>query len=735
MLLLQVTESRFGSWNRIWWHFGILIAGRGWEDFIMRLYRVTLFCFVLLCLVAPARAETWALLIGVDSYDSSDIRPLKGAVNDTLALKEALIVSKICTASNITVLATGIPGSKPDRGAILAEVESLNNRIQAGDTVLVFYSGHGCQDGAKTYLLSADVRSKTIPLVKKTAVDVEDFEDALRRLPTAQVIITYDMCRVEIGKDGLPKPVTKTMQGKGQDFGELVASADKTPLVKPSELKHSVLVRWWSCSPGERSFEVERKVKDVTKWRGYFSEAIERGIRGEAMTDGVVTLAGLEKYVRESVIESVKRQQTETQHPRLLLDVGGLEDVYSFVLGRGVPLSDRVVFDPGTPVDLKARLTVIVTNAAGEIVPDAIVTIDGRETKSGSYNESLPDSATKKVRVVVKASGYEPGGTDVVIERSVIKKVTLTLEPSEFNNLPLIFTPTGAKEVLILKVPGGLAWSASFSPDGRRIITGGSDDTARVWDANTGQVTLTLKGHWHAVTSASFSPNGRRILTGSWDNTAKVWDAGTGKVMLTLKGNISGGINSAMFSPDGRRILTASYDKTTRVWDANTGKVMLTLKGHTDSVVSAVFAPDGKKIVTASDDKTAKVWDANTGKVILTLKGHTDRVSLASFTPDGKRILTGSYDKTAKIWNANTGQEILTLKGDEYSFWSAAFSPDGRHIFTGSGINIAKIWDSNTGKEITKLFGQTGPAKTVAFSPDGRRIVTAGDRVGIWQLE
>ena len=49
----------------------------------------------------------------------------------------------------------------------------------------------------------------------------------------------------------------------------------------------------------------------------------------------------------------------------------------------------------------------------------------------------------------------------------------------------------------------------AFSPDGRRIVSGSSDGTGKVWDATTGQETLTLKGHKGWVSSVAFSPNGR----------------------------------------------------------------------------------------------------------------------------------------------------------------------------------------------------------------------------------
>jgi WD40 repeat protein len=64
--------------------------------------------------------------------------------------------------------------------------------------------------------------------------------------------------------------------------------------------------------------------------------------------------------------------------------------------------------------------------------------------------------------------------------------------------------------------------SVSWSPDGRRILTGSADETTKVWDADKGTEVLTLKGHTDRVRSVSWSPDGRRILTGSADKTAKV---------------------------------------------------------------------------------------------------------------------------------------------------------------------------------------------------------------------
>merc|ERR1719409_1457895 len=124
------------------------------------------------------------------------------------------------------------------------------------------------------------------------------------------------------------------------------------------------------------------------------------------------------------------------------------------------------------------------------------------------------------------------------------------------------------------------------------------DSTARVFYTSTGECCRILDGHSKASspwTGATFSMDGRRLLTAQKDGTLVMWRVCDGKRLLSLpvRGNV---IWSVEFSPDGSRVLVASGSETLYLFDSETGECTSSLSGHEDWVRAACFSSNGQLV-------------------------------------------------------------------------------------------------------------------------------------------
>lgn len=126
-----------------------------------------------------------------------------------------------------------------------------------------------------------------------------------------------------------------------------------------------------------------------------------------------------------------------------------------------------------------------------------------------------------------------------------------------------------------------------------------------------------MTGHEQDIYSLDFSRDGRIVVSGSGDRTARIWDMADGSLLHTLviKDNDQKdpGVTSVAISPDSRLVAAGSLDKMVRVWDAYDGKLLEQLEGHKDSVYSVAFMPDGHTLLSGSLDKTLKLWQLGGG--------------------------------------------------------------------------------------------------------------------------
>ena len=300
---------------------------------------------------------------------------------------------------------------------------------------------------------------------------------------------------------------------------------------------------------------------------------------------------------------------------------------------------------------------------------------------------------------------------------------------------PASFPISGDLQLVVQTGHSQSVTSVAFSPDGRTLASGSSDNTIKLWEVATGRELRTFSGHLRFVTAVVFTDDGRTLASASWDKTVKLWDVTTGRELRTLAGH-SSYIDSLAFTADGRKLASGSDDKTIKLWDVATGQEVKTLAGHASLVTSLSFSGDGKTLASGSGDKTVKLWDVANGRQLHTLNGHSQFVTTVAVNVDGKTVASGSRDKTIKLWDVATGRQLRTLSGPTGFVRSVAFSPNAPTLASASEDATIRLWDMTTGRETARLTGHSRGVTTVAFSVDGKTLASGGadKTIKLWQM-
>jgi hypothetical protein len=324
----------------------------------------------------PVKAKRFALIIGVDDYEDTQITTLGGSTNDARTLVDALVRYAGFPADQVTLLASDQTTERqPTRGNILRRLSNLRGAVPQDGMLLVAFAGHGMERGGQAYLLPSDAQvSNDVRLLEETAINVTRMKEAIKETGVSQVVLILDACRNDpVGRANADNPLTQTYT-RGFNFD-----------IRNREV--TAFATLYATAVGHRAYEFKEKRQ------GYFTWELVEALKGHAANEkGEVTLASLVKYLQEQVPKHVQIDLGKEQRPFAIIEGYKADELVIAVAGEASSTS------PDTPSSTQAANLAAADTNMWELIKNSTNPQDFKNYLMGFPNGRYVEQAKRRLK-------------------------------------------------------------------------------------------------------------------------------------------------------------------------------------------------------------------------------------------------------------------------------------------------------------------------------------------------
>ncbi|KAJ1675245.1 WD repeat-containing protein 61 [Spiromyces aspiralis] len=286
--------------------------------------------------------------------------------------------------------------------------------------------------------------------------------------------------------------------------------------------------------------------------------------------------------------------------------------------------------------------------------------------------------------------------------------------------------------------------------DGFRVITGSNDETIKIWDASSGEMTAQLADSTYAITSLDVSVDETMLLSTSMDNAINVWSLESSTLIKKIP---AGAINAwtARFTKDGKKVVSGTDKGTIKLWSIESGRELETYDTtRPQFTLSVAISHDNTLLACGSDSGIVSVFNIESWRLKCTLMGewtdgqefagrravlaaalpptHSSAVRSLAFSPSSTLLISASDDGCIQAYDMSSGNNIMSLTGHKGPVYSVTPHPNSSLLVSGSQDKEVKLWDLKLKACVETYNTHSDSVWAVDWQPSGRpRLVSAGD--------